>query len=143
MERNDPSFTLLDEEAISVAELRRDPYDYCFVKHAIPESYEDAVLEDAPKIPTHGSFGLPSLRYGPRFDAAVKDLLSSRFRRLVEEKFDMDLSPYPPCIVMMGNTTGNYNEGYAHPDFETQDHHCAFGLQPRMALRARTASRAS
>ena len=28
----------------------------------------------------------------------------------------MDLSPYPPCIVMMGNTTGNYNEGYAHPD---------------------------
>jgi len=26
------------------------------------------------------------------------------------------LSPYPPCIVMMGNTTGKYNEGYAHPD---------------------------
>jgi SM-20-related protein len=26
------------------------------------------------------------------------------------------LSPYPPCIVMMGNTTGHYNEGYAHPD---------------------------
>ena len=28
----------------------------------------------------------------------------------------MDLTPYPPCIVMMGNTTGHYNEGYAHPD---------------------------
>ena len=41
-----------------------------------------------------------------------------RFRRLVEQKFDMDLSPYPPCIVMMGNTTGNYNEGYAHPDLK-------------------------
>ncbi len=58
----------------------------------------------------------PNLRYGRRFDAAIKDLLNPRFRRPVEEKFDVDLSPYPPCIVMMGNTTGNYNEGYAHPD---------------------------
>ncbi|HWJ18519.1 MAG TPA: hypothetical protein VNR65_07330, partial [Geobacterales bacterium] len=118
MERNDPPFALLDEAAISSAELRRDPYDFCFVENAIPESHKDEVLADAPNIPTHGSFGLPSLRYGPGFDAAVKDLLSVRFRRLVEQKFDMDLSPYPPCIVMMGNTTGNYNEGYAHPDLK-------------------------
>jgi hypothetical protein len=116
MEPNDPPFNMLDEAAISAAELRRDPYDFCFVEHAIPESYKEEVLTDGPKIPTHGSFGLPSLRYGPRFKAAVEDLLSVRFRRLVEQKFDMDLSPYPPCIVMMGNTTGNYNEGYAHPD---------------------------
>ena len=61
MERNDPPFALLDEAAISAAELRRDPYDFAFVEHAIPESYKDEVLADAPKIPTHGSFGLPSL----------------------------------------------------------------------------------
>ena len=42
--------------------------------------------------------------------------MNPRFRRLVEKKFDMDLSPYTPCIVMMGNTTGHYNEGHAHPD---------------------------
>ena len=116
MERNDPPFNLLNEEAIAAAELRRDPYDYCFVDDAIPAVHKEEVLKDAPVIPTHGSFGLPSLRYGPGFNAAIKDLLSPRFRRLVEQKFDMDLSPYPPCIVMMGNTTGNYNEGYAHPD---------------------------
>ena len=116
MERNDPPFNLLNEEAIAAAELRRDPYDYCFVDDAIPAVHKEEVLKDAHVIPTHGSFGLPSLRYGPGFNAAIKDLLSPRFRRLVEQKFDMDLSPYPPCIVMMGNTTGNYNEGYAHPD---------------------------
>jgi hypothetical protein len=116
MGRNDPPFAVLDEAAISAAELRRDPYDFCFVENAIPESQKDEVLADAPVIPTHGSYGLPSLRYGPRFDAALKDLLSPRFRGLVEQKFDMDLSPYPPCIVMTGNTTGKYNEGYAHPD---------------------------
>ena len=29
---------------------------------------------------------------------------------------NLDLSNNPPCIVMMGNTTGHYNEGYAHPN---------------------------
>jgi len=43
-------------------------------------------------------------------------LLSLRFRRLVEQKFDIDLSNNPPSIVMTGATTGHYNEGYAHPD---------------------------
>ena len=33
MERTDPPFTLLDEAAISAGELRRDPYDFCFVEH--------------------------------------------------------------------------------------------------------------
>ena len=116
MQPNDPPFTLLDEAAISAADLRRDPFDFCFVEHAIAETHKDDVLADAPVIATHGSYGLPNLRYGPRFDAAIEDLLNPRFRRLVEVKFDMDLSPYPPCIAIMGNTTGNCYEGYAHPD---------------------------
>ncbi len=37
MVSNDQPFTLLDEAAISGAELRRDPYDFCFVENAIPE----------------------------------------------------------------------------------------------------------
>ena len=109
-------FALLDEAAIGVAELRRDPYDFAFVEQAIAPGYKDAVLVDAPAIPDRGSYGLPDLHYGPRFGDAVQDLLSPRFRRLVERKFDTDLSACPPCIVMMGNTTGHYNEGYAHPD---------------------------
>ncbi len=116
MSQSDPSFSMLDEAAIAAAELRRDPYDFAYVEQALSPRFKDEVLADAPEIPDRGSYGLPSLRYGPRFGAVVEDLLSQRFRRLVEKKFDMDLTPYPPCIVMMGNTTGHYNEGYAHPD---------------------------
>ncbi|HQU17262.1 MAG: hypothetical protein B7Z66_11020 [Chromatiales bacterium 21-64-14] len=112
----DLPLALLDEAAITAAALHHDPYDFSFVEHAIAERAKDAVLADAPHIPDRGSYGLPSLRYGPCFSAVVQDLLSVRFRRLVEQKFDMDLSVYPPVIVMMGNTTGHYNEGYAHPD---------------------------
>lgn len=114
-ETNAP-LSMLDEAAITAANLRRDPYDFAFVDQAIDARWKDEVLADAPPIADRGSYGLPDLDYGPKFGAVVQDLLSVRFRRLVEQKFDMDLSPYPPCIVMMGNTTGHYNEGYAHPD---------------------------
>lgn len=113
---SDAPFAVLDEAAIAAAELRRDPYDFAFVEHAIAPHHKEEVLADAPAIPYRGSYGLPSLRYGRRFGAAIQDLMSPRFQSLVEQKFDIDLSPYPPVIVMMGNTTGNYNEGYAHPD---------------------------
>ena len=116
MASQESPFTMLDEAAIAGASLRHDPYDYAFAERAIPLAFKDEVLADAPRIPDRGSYGLPSLRYGPRFGTVIRDLLSPRFRRLMEEKFDLDLSKRPPVILMMGNTTGHYNEGYAHPD---------------------------
>jgi SM-20-related protein len=107
---------MIDEAAVVAAQLRRDPYDFAFVEQALPPRLKEEVLADAPVIPDRGSYGLPDLVRGPRFEAVVQDLLSDRFRHLVEEKFDIDLSNKPPCIVMMGNTSGHYNEGYAHPD---------------------------
>lgn len=106
----------MDEAAIASAALRDDPYEFAFVEQALPAALKEDVLADAPSIPDRGSYGLPDLQYGPRFGAVIRDLMSARFRHLVEEKFDVDLSGRPPCIVMMGNTTGHYNEGYAHPD---------------------------
>ena len=114
--KEDAPFLMLDEAAIKAAELRRDPYDFAFVDGVIDSRFKKEVLADAPVIPDRGSYALPSLHYGPKFAACMQDLLSARFRSLVEQKFDIDLSNRPASIVMMGNTTGNYNEGYAHPD---------------------------
>ena len=109
-------FKYLNGDAIRAAVLNREPYDYAFVPNAIEERYKEEVLLDAPVIPHQGSYGLPSLRRGPKFEAVIQDLLSARFRHIVEEKFDMDLSKNPPVILMMGNTSGANDEGYAHPD---------------------------
>jgi len=116
MRQMNPPFSYLDEEAISAAELNNDPYDWAFVDQAIRPDAKPAVLDDAPVIPDRGSYGIVNLKYGPHFGAVVKDLLSERFRGLIEQKFDTDLSKRPPVILMMGNTTGNYNEGFAHTD---------------------------
>ena len=116
VENGKAPFNVLNEAAIAAAELRRDPYDYAFIENAVDEQQKAAVLADVPPIAWRGSYALPDLKYGPKFGAVIEDLLSDRFRHLVEQKFDIDLSNRPPCIVMMGATTGAYNEGYAHPD---------------------------
>ncbi len=115
-ENGQAPFNMLNEAAIAAAELRRDPYDYCFIDNVMDQSHKAEVMADVPPIAWRGSYGLPDLKYGPKFGEVIKDLLSDRFRHLVEKKFDIDLSKCPPCIVMMGATTGAYNEGYAHPD---------------------------
>jgi hypothetical protein len=116
MQDSDAPLEMIDEAAVAAAELRHEPYDFSFVEHALPQRLKEQVLADAPVIPDRGSYGLPDLHHGPQFGAVIRDLMSTRFRHLVEEKFQIDLSKCPPCIVMMGNTTGHYNEGYAHPD---------------------------
>lgn len=116
MTDTDRPFAFLDEKAIAAAALRTDPYDFAFVDHAIDLRHKDEVLEDSPVIPFRGSYAVPYLDFGARFKAVLDDLQSPRFRRLVEKKFDIDLSGRPTTMVMMGNTSGNYNEGYAHPD---------------------------
>ena len=112
----DPPLKMFDEDAIRIAELRRDPYDFAFVEHAIDVRRKSEVLADAPDIPHRGSYALANLSYGAKFADCMADLQSVRFRRLVEQKFDIDLSNNPASIVMMGATSGHYNEGYAHPD---------------------------
>lgn len=109
-------FTYLDENAIANAEVKTVPYEWAFTPSALAKENKGKILADAPEIPEHGNYALPDLSYGAAFDAVVKDLLSDRFRKIVENKFHLDLSGHPAFIVMTGNTSGLYNEGYAHPD---------------------------
>lgn len=112
----DAPFLMLNEAAITSAQVRHDPYDFVFIENVFDSKQKKEVLADAPVIPDRGSYALSHLRYGPTFKACMQDILSARFRHLVEQKFDMDLSKYPASVVMMGNTSGHYNEGYAHTD---------------------------
>ncbi len=116
MHNNGSSFTYLDEAAIEAAKVNATPYEWAYTPAAIPNRFVDQVLADAPRIPDRGGYALPDLKYGPEFAGIVNDLLSDRFRKIVEKKFGMDLSKSPPSLVMMGNTSGMYNEGYPHTD---------------------------
>ena len=134
MSSTDQPFTVLDESVLAAMEVRHDPYDYAFVENVMPASMKEEIIADSPVIPHRGTYGVPNLRYGPKFDAVLKDLLNPRFRKIVEQKFGVDLSKGYPTMVMMGSTTGHYNEGYAHPEFEAQAVHRAARFHARVSL---------
>ena len=116
MAQIDPPFAVLDEAAIRGAVRHREPYDFAFVDRAMRDSLKAQVLADLPEIPWRGSYAMGKLRYGPSFEVVLNDLLSGRFRRLVERTLEMDLSRYPASIVMTGDATGAEDEGRSHPD---------------------------
>ncbi len=122
MSDDNKPFHYLDESVIEKLEMHTEPYEWGYIDNLLPQKFKEEIMSDAPVIPTRGSygiksyFGLPRLKYGPHFGKVVEELLSDRFRKHIEKKVNMDLSNCPPCIVMMGNTTGHYNEGYAHND---------------------------
>jgi SM-20-related protein len=64
-------FAYLNEDAIRAAVLQHAPYDYAFVPDAIEERFKEEILLDAPVIPHRGSYGLPSLRRGAKFEAVI------------------------------------------------------------------------
>ncbi len=74
-------FNYLNEEAIKASLLNSTPYDFTYIPNAIEERYKEEILLDAPVIPHRGSYGLPTLRRGPKFQAVIDDLLSDRFRQ--------------------------------------------------------------
>jgi len=114
--QTDEPFAVLDEAALEAMEVRHDPYDYAFIDQVLPMARRDEILADCPVIPHRGTYGVPNLHYGASFGLVLKDLQNPRFRKIVERKFGVDLSKGVPTMVMMGSTTGHYNEGYAHPD---------------------------
>ena len=91
MQNGDAPFSMLDEAAITAAELRHDPYDFAFVEHALDPDLKDTVLADAPEIPYRGSYALRSLSYGPKFAAVITDLLAGK--------------PGPPRDIVLANAS--------------------------------------
>jgi hypothetical protein len=115
----DQPFSVLDESVLAAMEVRHQPYDYAFVENVMPARLKEEILADAPVIPHRGTYGIPNLRYGPKFDAVIKDLLNPRFRKLVEQKFGVDLSKGHSTIDMMGSTTGTTTRATPTPTRST------------------------
>jgi SM-20-related protein len=60
MSESDAPLSMIDEAAVTAAELRRDPYDYSYIESALPARLREEVLADAPQIPDRGSMAFPT-----------------------------------------------------------------------------------
>lgn len=98
--------------------LLKDPYEHLVVTDFVhPEALARAAA-DFPLIDKAGSFPIGTLKPGPEFLALMRELEGDAFRRLVEQKFDIDLSGRPTMITVRGHT--DETDGRIHTDSKTK-----------------------
>lgn len=83
---------MLDFDRIRNTALHADPFPYMVVTDALRPECVDAVLRDFPPVRHAGSLPVSEVEPGPAFTALLAELEGPAFRRLLEEKFELDLS---------------------------------------------------
>jgi len=90
-QRPSPQLECLDLRAIEAAPLATDPFDHLVVPDCIRPAALAAANRDYPDITTAGNKDLEDLRYGPGFDALIRELESPLLRQAISAKFGVDL----------------------------------------------------
>jgi hypothetical protein len=109
---------LIDLAAFEAAPMHTEPYKYMIVPHFVPAAALDEINASFPKITRAGSFPLASLRGGRVFNQLIDRLEEPELRRLMEEKFSIDLTGRPTLITVRG--ASRPKDGSIHTDSETK-----------------------
>jgi SM-20-related protein len=101
-------------DKLCAATLSTDPFDFLYVPATIDSAELTEIACDFPAVPAGGSFDVVSLESGPAFQRVLETIRSDAFRAPIEEKFGIDLSPYPLHITVRGHVRGK--DGQIHVD---------------------------
>lgn len=108
----------LDWAALDAVKLVRDPYDHFVLDQALLAERHDALVADYPVIRSPGSFSLNDAPPGPALADLIGDLTSERFRRRMEEVFDIDLAGRPTTVTLRGQAS--QKDGRIHTDSKSK-----------------------
>ena len=106
---------MLDLDRIRSTPVRTDPYPFMVVTGTLQPQGVDALLRDFPQIRHPGSIPVSEVEHGPAFAQLLGELESPEFRRLIEEKFGLDLSDKPIMTTVRGMMRG-HRDGRIHTD---------------------------
>jgi SM-20-related protein len=108
----------LDLAAFRATPLTREPFPYLIVPHFVKTAAREAVNADYPIIDSSGSFPVSGLSYGVGFQKLLDELRGPEFRKVCEEKFDIDLSGRATMITVRGRC--GTRDGNIHTDAVTK-----------------------
>jgi len=105
---------LLDFDAVESTALTRDPFCFFVARDVIPADRLEAVNADYPAIEIPANFNPEDLDYGPAFAKVLEDLDSPAFEKLIERKFEVDLSDTVKTITV--RRYSEMSDGNIHTD---------------------------
>jgi SM-20-related protein len=108
----------IDVEAVRNATVVHDPFPFLMVPGFVKTEAIDAIERDFPAVAHAGSFPLPTLHYGPAFQAFMDAIRGPEFARAVGAKLGMDLSQRPTMVTVRGQSSAR--DGQIHTDSTTK-----------------------
>jgi hypothetical protein len=101
-------------DRLNAATLSVEPFDFLYVPGMIDAGELAQIVHDFPEVPAGGSFDVATLESGPAFLRLITEIRSDAFRAPFEDKFGIDLKPYPLHITVRGHVRGK--DGQIHVD---------------------------
>jgi SM-20-related protein len=109
---------MLKLDTLRATPVERDPFDYVIVRNFVEREKLGEVLADYPQVPGPGSHPPAGLKISGHFKELIDELLDGPFRKIVEEKFDIDLSGRPTMYTVRGFCRAR--DGKIHTDSKTK-----------------------
>ncbi len=103
---------------IEAARLARDPFDHIALPQVLEPACAAAIPLEFPRIRSSGSFSLGDAPPGPALQSLIEDLLSERFRRRMEDLFDVGLAGRPTLLTLRGQCSPR--DGRIHTDSKSK-----------------------
>jgi SM-20-related protein len=109
---------MLKLDTLRATPIERNPFDYVIVRNFVEREKLAEVLADYPQVPGPGSHPPAGLKISGHFKELMDELLDGPFRKIVEEKFDIDLSGRPTMYTVRGFCRAR--DGKIHTDSKTK-----------------------
>lgn len=108
------SLELLDLDKLRAQPVVRDPFPFVVASGMLRPGVIKDLTRDFPEIGDGGVYPVDVLPLGPSMRKLVAEIGGDEFRRLVEEKFGLDLAGRPAMITLRGRS--REKDGRIHRD---------------------------
>lgn len=112
------AMALIDLARLRDSPLHRDPFDFVVVEDFLAAGSAEALVDEFPAVPGHGSYPLSTLACSPLFTRLTEELEGDEMREAIEDKFALDLADRPTMITLRGYSDGK--DGGIHTDSVTK-----------------------
>jgi len=108
----------LDLARLRESPLQHEPFEFVIVEKFLLDTAVSPLVESFPQVAGHGSYPLTTIASSPLFERLVAELESEAMRRVIEEKFAINLEGRPTMITLRGYSDGK--DGAIHTDSATK-----------------------
>ena len=108
------SIEILDLDKLRAQPVARDPFPFVVVSGMLKPGTIEKLSRDFPAIGDGGVYPVDVLPLGPSMQRLVEEIGGPEFRKVVEEKFGLDLADKPPMITLRGRSRDK--DGRIHRD---------------------------